>query len=281
VFCPNCGTKNDDTATTCTKCGFKLGGPAGAKFRGTMMLNSEQSVQGMLDEHRRKLQEASAARESAEGPEGASPAPPEAVFKAAQPVGTGAPKRRMGTMLGVAPQGGGLQPPNFYGAPTPPLPSAVAPVPDGADAASAPDPLGGTLAFAVPPATATPAPSPAGTPASPLAPGRTEAFAAPAVAPAAVAAGRTEAFAAAPEPIPGPLAAQRGRTEAFDATPPPIEQPSIEQPSIELAPAPRPSAESYTPAGVPRRLKPLDVFLIVITLGLYALVLRARHRSAT
>jgi hypothetical protein len=32
---------------------------------------------------------------------------------------------------------------------------------------------------------------------------------------------------------------------------------------------------------VPRRLKPLDVFLIVISFGLYALVLRARHRKAT
>jgi hypothetical protein len=114
-----------------------------------------------------------------------------------------------------------------------------------------------------------------------LAAGRTEAFAAPAIAPAPgspLAAGRTEAFAARPEPTPGPpVAAQRGRTEAFDATPPPIEQPSIEQHS----PAPRPSTQSYTPAGVPRRLRPLDVFLIVISFGLYALVLRARQRKAT
>jgi hypothetical protein len=114
-----------------------------------------------------------------------------------------------------------------------------------------------------------------------LAAGRTEAFAAPAVAPTTgspLAAGRTEAFAAVPEPTPGPpTAPQRGRTEAFDATPPPIEQPSIEQ----RLPATRPSADSYTPAGVPRRLKPLDVFLIVITFGLYALVLRARQRKAT
>jgi hypothetical protein len=303
VFCPNCGTKNDDTATTCTKCGFKLGGPAGAKFRGTMMLNTEQSVQGMVDEHRRKLQDAAAAREPAEGPEGASPVPPEAVFKGPQP-GAGAPKRRMGTMLGVAPQVGGVRPPHFHGGPTPPLPSAVEPVPDAAGAPSEPNPLGGTVAFAaVPPPAASSEPSPT---ASPLAAGRTEAFAAPALAPAgnplaagrteafqavppaaapqgnALTAGRTEAFAAVPEPTPAPLAAvQRGRTEAFDATPPPIERPAIEQPSPEQpAPASSPSAGSYAPAGVPRRLKPLDVFLIVITLGLYALVLRARQGKA-
>lgn len=310
MFCPNCGTKNDDTATACTKCGFKLGGPAGAKFRGTMMLNSEQSVQGMVDEHRRKLQEAAAAREPAEGPEGASPAPPEAVFKGALP-GAGAAKRRMGTMLGVAPQVGGVRPPDFYGGPTPPLPSAVVPVPDAAGVPSTPDPMGGTVAFAAaPPPAAAPVPSPPATPSGPLAAGRTEAFVAPAPAAAAVgsplAAGRTEAFQAvpaaaaparnalaaggteafaAPEPTPGPsAAAQRGRTEAFDATPPPIERPAIEQPSLERPPleqparAVSPSPDSYAPAGVPRRLKPLDVFLIVITFGLYALVLRARQR---
>jgi hypothetical protein len=81
-----------------------------------------------------------------------------------------------------------------------------------------------------------------------------------------------------PEPAPDPGGAlQRGRTEAFDATPPPIEQPALEAVSRNA----RPSALSYTPAGVPRRLKPLDVFLIVITFGLYALVLRARQRKAT
>lgn len=305
MFCPNCGTKNDDTATTCTKCGFKLAGPAGA-FRGTMMLNSEQSVQGMVDEHRRKLEEAAAARQSAEGPDGASPAPPAVALQgSAKIAAAGSPKRRMGTMLGVAPQMGGVKPPDFFGGPTPPLPSAVAPVPDAA-AASAPDPLGGTVAFAAvpPPAAAAGGPAPAATPASPLAAGRTEAFAIPAVTPAAaspvaasplaagkteafaavpaaspdaspLAAGRTEAFAATPEPTPGPpAAAQRGRTEAFDATPPPIERPAMEQPT----PAGLSSADSYTPAGVPRRLKPLDVFLIVITFGLYALWLRARPR---
>ncbi|MEY4550130.1 MAG: zinc-ribbon domain, partial [Pseudomonadota bacterium] len=33
VFCPNCGTKNDDTATPCKKCGFKLSGASAPKFR--------------------------------------------------------------------------------------------------------------------------------------------------------------------------------------------------------------------------------------------------------
>ena len=276
MFCPNCGTKNDDSATACTKCGFKLSGSGAAKFRGTMMLNAEQSVQGMVDEHRRKLQEAAAAREPAEGPEGGSPAPPAGIATGSPALRAAARKPRMGTMLGVAPQVGGLQPPNFHGGPTPPLPSAEA-IPEPAGAPSVPDPLGGTVAFApVPDA----APAAVASPASPLAPGRTEAFASPDLAPppaSPLAAGRTEAFAAVPEPTPGPAAApQRGRTEAFDATPPPIEQPSREPP----VPAARPLTDSYTPAGVPRRLKPLDVFLIVITFGLYALVLRARQRKA-
>jgi hypothetical protein len=265
-----------------------------------MMLNAEQSVQGMIDEHRRKLQEAAPAPEPAEGPEGASPAPPAGIFQGARAAAGGAAKRRMGTMLGVAPQVGGVQPPNFHGGPTPPLPSAEA-IPEPAAAESSPRALGGTIAFAPVPAPVA-APAEIAPPANPLAAGRTEAFPTPPVAPAPgsplaagrteafeavssaaprlenpLAAGRTEAVAAVPEPAPSPPPAlQRGRTEAFDATPPPIEQPSLHRAGDEA----RGSVESYAPAGVPRRLKPLDVFLIVISFGLYALVLRARQRKA-
>src|SRR5215208_6914412 len=45
VFCPNCGTQNADTATTCTKCGFNLKGAAAPKFKGTMlMMNAPAAV---------------------------------------------------------------------------------------------------------------------------------------------------------------------------------------------------------------------------------------------
>lgn len=39
VFCPNCGTKNDDALEKCTQCGFDLQAKkAPAKFKGTMMM---------------------------------------------------------------------------------------------------------------------------------------------------------------------------------------------------------------------------------------------------
>jgi zinc-ribbon domain len=302
VFCPNCGTKNDDTATPCTKCGFKLSGAAAPKFRGTMMLNTEQSVQEMVEEHRRKLGDEGTVQEPAKGPGAPGPSAAQAPLSAPgstksplQPARTGLPKRRMGTMLGVAPQGGEIRPAHT---PTPPPPS---PLPASAEDAppSAPNPLGGTIAFAGAP----PAPPPrahplaagrteafAGAPASeaarpaqhPLAAGRTEAFeAVPAVAAApahqALAAERLEAVAAAPEPAATAPAtrALAGRTEAFDA-------PLAEH---EQTPAPasaRADRDSLAPAaGLPQRLRPLDVFLIVITCGLYALVIWARQRKSS
>jgi hypothetical protein len=221
VFCPNCGTKNDDTATPCTKCGFKLSGASAPKFRGTMMLNTDQSVQEMVDEHRRKLTDGAATEEPAEGPSAPlpheSPAPASAAREAdpVLPPRAGLPKRRMGTMLGVAPQVGGVQPSLT---PTPPPPSPR-PAPLENSPPSSPDPLGGTIAFGAV------APTAGGT--QPLSAGRTEAFAA--VPPAGVAtpghrplgAGRTQAFGAVPpatpEPNANPLAA--GRTETFSAVP--------------------------------------------------------------
>ena len=38
VFCPNCGTENEEAATTCKKCGFSLKGAAAPKFKGTMLM---------------------------------------------------------------------------------------------------------------------------------------------------------------------------------------------------------------------------------------------------
>jgi nicotinate-nucleotide--dimethylbenzimidazole phosphoribosyltransferase len=319
VFCPNCGTKNDETATPCKKCGFQL--TAAPKFRGTMMLNSEQSVHDMVEEHRRKLAESGGASTPAEKPVGApaagAPPPPSSVPGAPkavlQPPRAGLAKRRMGTMLGVAPQIGGVQPPpEVSGTPTPAPAGPPRAVSSGEEEAgetaapSAPNPLGSTVAFgAVPPSPPVPAALPLGSSrpeafatvasaSAPLAAGRTEAFAvAPApglfvagrteafAAPAApsTAAGRTEAVAAAPEPAAPavPASPSRGRTEMFDtsapetAAPPPSGFPGRE---------PEPRVSSVPPAPR-RRVRPLDVFLIVITFGLYGLVLWARQRKAS
>jgi len=44
VFCPNCGTQNDDDGVKCLKCGFNLKGAVAPKFKGTMlMMNSPLS----------------------------------------------------------------------------------------------------------------------------------------------------------------------------------------------------------------------------------------------
>ena len=37
MFCPNCGTENEEAATTCKKCGFNLKGAAAPKFKGTVI----------------------------------------------------------------------------------------------------------------------------------------------------------------------------------------------------------------------------------------------------
>jgi hypothetical protein len=232
VFCPNCGTKNDETATPCTKCGFKLSGASAPKFRGTMMLNTDQSVQELVDEHRRKPPEGNTGPEPAKEPSAPAPAgsqPPSVAKTGVQPPRAGLLKRRMGTMLGVAPQMGGVQP-----APAAPTPL---PAPPENSPPSAPDPLGGTIAFAaLPPggtqplaasrteAFAAAPPAEVAVPGDrPLAAGRTEAFDAPPPAAALpvnpLAAGRTEAFAAVADPA-GPAASPRplaGRTEAFEA----------------------------------------------------------------
>src|SRR6185503_19109254 len=44
VFCPNCGTQNSETASTCTKCGFNLKGAAAPKFKGTMLMSQQPAM---------------------------------------------------------------------------------------------------------------------------------------------------------------------------------------------------------------------------------------------
>lgn len=272
MFCPNCGTKNDGVELPCKKCGFKLSGAAVApKFRGTMMLHAEQSVQELIDEHRRKqAEEADAAgASSGSGPEVSSTATrigtplfdmavaPKAA--PAQPPRAGLPKRRMGTMMGVAPQVGGVQPPEADALPsgTTPAPPAAAPTAEGVH------PLDGTVAVPV-----LPFPTPAA--GGPLA-GRTEAF---------------EAVSAAPLPAAEPAVAEDGPVESFlgtvsAAAVAPSPAPRRTEPLDSIAPPARRTepGDSVAPPAPRRRVRPLDVFLILITFGLYGFVLLARQRS--
>lgn len=114
VFCPNCGSKNETTATPCDDCGFKLGGVTAPKFKGTMMLSSDQSVKDLLAAH----------NEGNHDPEREPPlpasesSPPPSVRKGTmlgipaipRPRTDERRKRVAGTMLGVAPQEGGTDP---------------------------------------------------------------------------------------------------------------------------------------------------------------------------
>jgi hypothetical protein len=285
VFCPNCGTKNDGVELPCKKCGFKLSGAGAPKFRGTMMLNAEQSVQELIDQHRRKQGEEGAAdalpaNEPGSGPDGSKPVSPRSgapLFgmpgtpqTVMMPPRAGQPQRRMGTMMGVAPQVGGVQPPED--AP----PAGATPAPPGislrqGSAAAELDPLAGTEAVPLPPIPT----SPPGA----LVAGRTEAFEAVHVAPppAATAAAMapdpawsqaTSAAPAAPSPAPR-------RTEPLDSVAPPRTEPldSVAPPARRTEPL-----DSVAPPAQRRRVRPLDVFLIVITFGLYGFVLLARQR---
>ncbi|MCC6214561.1 MAG: zinc ribbon domain-containing protein [Polyangiaceae bacterium] len=106
MFCPNCGTQNPDTATTCTKCGFALKGAAAPKFKGTMLMMNAPPNLGA-------------------GAPGAPPAP----------AAPGAPARPVmkGTMIGVAPPSpGAVAPPAPMAPPEPPPPAPAPPADFGA-----------------------------------------------------------------------------------------------------------------------------------------------------
>jgi hypothetical protein len=119
VFCPNCGTQNDDDGAKCQKCGFNLKGAAAPKFKGTMlMMNSPMA----------------AAPRPAPTPGGSpGPAPwPKSMAKA--------------TMIGVAPPSpGGIVPPAPI-APKSPATHALS----GAPLPATPPPTGSTAPVARP-----------------------------------------------------------------------------------------------------------------------------------
>jgi hypothetical protein len=302
VFCPNCGTQNESAATPCTKCGFKLSGISVPKFRGTMMLNSDQTVQELIDEHKRKQAREAGQDPSAPAPGVAPPGVPAPASPSVAPLSglpgapksvlqppraaAGASKRRMGgTMLGVAPQVGGLAPP-----PAETSPPAVAAAPSRfpmpaapSDAYTPPMPLtqvaperstgglAGTLAMPV----ATPAATePEREPAPPVEPVRTQPLAA--VAPLSQEEAEDEEEEADEEPMPSPapriVEADEPLPRRIQATAPLEAQPLLGPDSGTLDSDPKPRA---------RTLRPLEIVLIVATCGLYGIVLLLKPRKDT
>lgn len=295
MFCPNCGTENDSSALPCKKCGFKLSGVSTSKFKGTMMLNSDQGVQDAIDEHKRARAAAGALAsdvETAKPPDavvgGSRPPPappslappasiPDAPKGVLQPPRAAATRRRMGgTMLGVAPQVGGITPapPEVTVTPVPPQG-----VPAGSAAAHGAAPPVTPLAVDVPPVARRAADPLAGTVAMPAVPMQASR---PGDVPGeARPAGRTQPLAAVPETPPhaaaeGPAypaeqtlepAAKRRNMAAFTA-------PMPEQPSTSAAV----NSETSKPAPA-RGLRPIEIFLTVATCGLYGIVLLLRPRK--
>jgi hypothetical protein len=114
VFCPNCGTQNDDSAASCQKCAFNLKGAAAPKFKGTMlMVNSPAAPRPMPG----------AAVSSAKPP---APMMPVAAPAAPAPRPVGVPQKPVmkATMIGVAPPSPGAVAPPIPAAPPPPVAGA-------------------------------------------------------------------------------------------------------------------------------------------------------------
>lgn len=254
MFCPNCGTQNDDSVATCQKCGFNVKGAAAPKFKGTMlMVNAPSGI-------------------PRPGPTAGSPS--------ARPPG---PKAILkGTMLGVAPPpAGGVTPPpaaqqavhpspvasvgQGAGAPGPaPAPAPGMPAPAGPPGTEV-NPLGGTMVAD---------PSAMGAPGAPAFGGL--AAGAPAVAPPGAQPGfppQDPAAAPAPgwaQPQPGPAAA--GSPPGYGA---PMGAPP---PATGLAPSPagmQPAAPvGPTGAGRPigKTRNPVVVFVLSYVCFVYALI---------
>jgi hypothetical protein len=121
LFCPNCGTKNPETATTCIKCGFNIKGSAAPKFKGTMLMMNQSVPQkpGPV------AQPVPAAQPPPAGK------PPAVAATVLGPAAAPAPAARpafKGTMVGVAPPAGfPFGPPGPAAPPAGPQPGAPAP----------------------------------------------------------------------------------------------------------------------------------------------------------
>jgi hypothetical protein len=272
-----------------------------------MMLNSEQTVQELIEEHRRKQAQATPAEKKSSHPapkrSPGSSAPPGSLSgpkgPVLQPPRAGVPSRgRMGgTMMGVAPQAGGVVPPAsglprpVEVAPTTPPPAptpAPTPHPPARSDAVAPEEEARTASES---ASAAPGPSPAdplaGTVAVPVVP-QAPASDAPLVAgavatPPVVRPPSGEARNAAP-----PVAASSGAEEGSGAAVPTSEQRAAEtQPpraraiaaTAALPQQPEVAAKAVASTSAPARIRPLDVVLVVCTLGLYGIVLWFKQRK--
>ena len=172
MFCPNCGTKNPETATTCIKCGFNIKGSAAPKFKGTMLMMNQSVPQ--------KPGPAAQPAPPAQPAPGAQPAAPAklaATVMGPGPAQAPAPAARpafKGTMVGVAPPAGfpfnnppppaaappamppspgyGMGAPGGYSPPAHPHDYGTPGPPPGGHGAGV-NPLGGTVALdQVPPA---------------------------------------------------------------------------------------------------------------------------------
>jgi len=295
VFCPNCGTQNDSAATPCKNCGFRLSGVSASKFKGTMMLNSDQTVQELIEEHKKK-KKAEAALDPGGKPLASSPpaagsvppkptsvlppsgAPPSSGMTGTtrpvfQPPRAGAPKRRMGgTMLGVAPQVGGVTPRPEVTASPPPV--QVEP----SRQEHAPSLGGNERAGELTPAPQPPAPPAslplAGTVAMPVMP-EAAPLAAAAPLPERAAAGRTQPLVM-PEALPEAarhlnVEAAQERAGRVPAATAPLPQYNAGASDLVLEDPPSPK---------PRRIRPFEIALIVLTCGLYGIVVLLRQRKS-
>jgi hypothetical protein len=298
VFCPNCGTQNDSAAAPCKKCGFKLSGISVPKFKGTMMLNSDQTVQELIEEHRRKQAQGSAAEKSKGRASDPAPkrvpgssAPPSSLSgprgPVLQPPRAAVPRGRMGgTMLGVAPQAGGVpplpssQPPEGVASGSAALDSAVdrrldtlgASEPQGRPGEGPADPLAATAAQASVPPAPEPAPEPAAALDSPRA-SHTRPLAPTAALDAPSSASAHADIPAAPD-------ADATQPAPADAEPPAAETqpPRNRRIAQTLALPQQPEAGGGATSAAPPGIGALDVVLIVCTLGLYGIVLWLKQR---
>jgi hypothetical protein len=318
VFCPNCGTQNDSAATPCKKCGFKLSGISMPKFKGTMMLNSDQTVQERIEEHRRK-QAPGGAAEKSKG-QASEPAPQKVPGSSAPPSSLSSPRgpvlqpprlagsatrgRMGGTMMGVAPQGGALLPPRSVGHARP-VPRDAGRPEEAAEARAESDvaPIAALASEAAVEGAPGPSPGDAG-PADALA----GTLAMPSIAPAPEAVfepvgvssrsesdrqvARTQPLAAVPTPDEPPTSDAGGvepiETGKEAAADPELRaadtQPPRNRAVAATAALPRPSEASVASPTVPSEpvpagIRPLDVVLIVCTLGVYGVVLWFRQRK--
>lgn len=287
MFCPNCGAENKDSNAPCQRCGFKLSGVSASKFKGTIMLNSDETVQELIEAQRRKLAEASGATgakdpwapaEGANPPAGATPNP--------SSPNVPRPRRKMaGTLMGVAPPVGVLKP----GASAPQTPDVGASTPEAEGSADEPrrSSIPPRPSSAPPRPTPIPRPSPSNRPSTPPRAGvdptqAMQAFTtagagevAPTLESPAVTKTSTQPDAPARAPSVPPAALLNGRTvpiEQFQAAQAGSSDAARSTASDGVEPASTSAASTASP-----RLTASEIFLVVATCGVYGLVLRKKR----